>query len=552
MNDRNTKQRFFANINRFAAYLGASTGFVRYGTAFLTGLSVTFSLPPFEFLPVFYAALPVLIWSLSGQVRPWCLFATGWWFGFGYFVSGLYWIGSAMLVDANENAWLFPLASLGLPAFLSLFFGLSVLPVRFGNDHFSRALILTISLGSAEWIRGNFLTGFPWNLLGQAWASHDTLLQGVSLVGIYGMTFFALLSGFLLSVLAQERSRAALAGVVVALMLPFSFASYGVIRLAQAPVVGADWVEGVGIRLVQGGIPQKEKWDRKYLVRNFKKYLFLSNRDRPDWINHVIWPETASPFPLDNNDAARAAASAIVPRGGALITGMIRRQVVPEKKIWNSIIALDEEAKILAKYDKAHLVPFGEYIPGKKLLSIKKITEGRLDYSAGSGPRTWHLKSLPPVSPLICYEVIFPGTVTSLDKRPTWILVLTNDAWYGHSSGPYQHLSIARIRAVEEGLTVVRAASTGISAVFDGYGREWSRIELNKTGVLDTRLPNSARVYSFWAQNSQILTIIFVSLSFSAILMRKGAKRISPYLRIKAKKKRAKFALGTIHSTNHH
>ncbi len=538
MNDRRIKQRIFANISGFAAYLGASKGLVRYGIAFFAGLSVTFSLPPFEFLPAFYVAMPVLIWSVSAQVRLWCLFATGWWFGFGYFVSGLYWIGGAMLVDANENAWLIPFASLGLPAFLSLFFGLSVLPVRFGNDYLSRALILTTSLGSAEWIRGNFLTGFPWNLIGQAWASHDTLLQGVSLVGIYGMTFFALLSGFLLSVLAQEQSRAALAGFLVALMLPVSFACYGAIRLAQAPSVGADWVEGVGLRLVQGGIPQKEKWDRKYLVRNFKKYLSLSNRDRPDWVNFVIWPETASPFPLDNNDAARVAASAIVPRGGALITGMIRRQVMPEKRIWNSIIALDDEATILAEYDKGHLVPFGEYIPGEKWLSLKKITEGRLNYSAGSGPRVWHLKSLPPVSPLICYEIIFPGAVTPLDQRPTWILVLTNDAWYGRSSGPHQHLSIARIRAAEEGLTVVRAASTGISAVFDGYGREWGRIELDKTGVLDTRLPNSSRVYSFWSQNSQISTIIWVSIGLLAFLMRGGVKSTSPYIRIKAEKQR--------------
>ena len=537
MNDCNAKQRFSANISRFATYLGDSRGLVRYGTAFLIGISVTLSLPPFEFLPAFYVALPVLIWSVSGKVRPWCLFATGWWFGFGYFVSGLYWIGSAMLVDAGKNAWLIPLASVGLPAFLSLFFGLSVLPVRFGKDHFSRALILTTSLGFAEWIRGNFLTGFPWNLLGQAWASHDTLLQGVSLVGIYGMTFFALLSGFLLSVLAQERSKATLAIFAVALMLPFSFASYGAIRLAQAPVVGADWVEGVGIRLVQGGIPQKEKWDPRYLVRNFKKYIFLSNRDRPDWINYVIWPETASPFPLDDNDGARVAASEIAPRKGALITGMIRRQVGFEKKIWNSIIALDDNAKILAKYDKSHLVPFGEYVPGKKWLSLKKITEGRLNYSAGPGPSIWRLGSLPPVSPLICYEIIFPGAVTPVDQRPAWILVLTNDAWYGNSSGPYQHLSIARIRAAEEGLTVVRAASTGISAVFDGYGREWSRIELDKTGVLDTRLPNSSRIYSFWAQNSQISTIIFASLSFLAFSMRKGVKRTSPHPTIKAKKK---------------
>ena len=169
-------------------------------------------------------------------------------------------------------------------------------------------------------------------------------------------------------------------------------------------------------------------------------------------------------------------------------------------------------------------MPFGEYIPGRDFLPLEKITDGSLDYSFGPGPSVWQLGSLPPVSPLICYEIIFSGSVLPADKRPNWILVLTNDAWYGRTSGPYQHLSIARIRAVEEGLPIIRAANTGISAVFDGYGREWSRIELSEEGILDTRLPNSSTIYPFWSQNSKIPFFIFIIIGITGLIVRNGVK----------------------------
>lgn len=511
-------------LTRFATGLGEKPSFFRYVSLFFAGVLAALSLPPFEFLPAFYVALPILIWALPKKARLWCLFFSGWWFGFGYFVSGLYWIGSAMLVESKQNAWLVPFASLGLPAFLSVFFGIAVLPAKFGKDYLARAFILTTSLGAAEWVRGHVLTGFPWNLLGQAWVSHDVLLQGVSLFGIYGVTFLALLSGFLMSLLAQEKSKPILISLAVAVMLPISFASFGLVRLLFAPPVGSDWVQGVGIRIVQGGIPQKEKWDRRYLVRNFNRYLFLSTHNRPDWVNHVIWPETASPFPLDTNASAQMAAAKVVPQEGTLIAGMIRREIWPEKKIWNSIIALNDSGRIIGTYDKSRLVPFGEYIPGRDFLPLEKITDGSLDYSFGPGPSVWQLGSLPPVSPLICYEIIFSGSVLPADKRPNWILVLTNDAWYGRTSGPYQHLSIARIRAVEEGLPIIRAANTGISAVFDGYGREWSRIELSEEGILDTRLPNSSTIYPFWSQNSKIPFFIFIIIGITGLIVRNGVK----------------------------
>lgn len=525
MSDKGAIDRCFGFFARIAERLGQVRARTRYGVAFAAGAAVNLALAPVGFLPAFYLALPLLVWCLAGGVGWRSAFATGWWFGFGYFVFGLYWIGGAMLVEAGQHGWMIPFAALGLPAFLAIFFALAVLPARIGKDHFSRGLILATALGSAEWLRGHVLTGFPWNLLGQAWTAQETLLQGVALIGIYGITFVALLSGCLLAVLAQRRSKAVLSVIAVAVALPTAIAGYGAVRLSQAPAVGKDWVPNVGLRLVQAGIPQKEKWQRRYLIRNFQMHLSLSLRDRPDWISHIIWPETASPFPLDLHEGARKAATKIIPKDGLLITGMIRRQVRPERKIWNSIVALDDKGAIAAQYDKFHLVPFGEYVPLRNWLPIRKITAGRLDYSAGPGPLSWALKSLPAVSPLVCYEVIFPGAVASAGPRPSWLLVLTNDAWYGQTVGPHQHLVLAKLRAVEEGLPVVRAANTGISAIFDGYGREWNRLGLAEKGVLDTRLPSVVIGSTVKVQYSKLLLVVFLLLTLLTFIFRKGIEK---------------------------
>ena len=507
---------------RISGQLGAARARIRYGTALTLGAGLNLAMAPIEFWPAFYLALPPLIWVLAGAASWRSAFATGWCFGFGYFAFGLFWIGNAMLVEAGQHAWMIPFAALGLPAFLALFFALAALPTLFARDHFSRALFLATSLGAVEWLRGHVLTGFPWNLLGQAWTGQELLLQGVSLIGIYGITFAALLSGCMLAVVAQRQSKTIFLIIGIAIALPVGTASYGFFRLAHAPEVGKDWVPGIGLRLVQAGIPQKEKWQRRYLIRNFQKHLSLSLRDRPGWISHVIWPETASPFPFDTHEGARKAATKSVPQGGLLISGMIRRQYEPTRKIWNSIVALDGKGQIRANYDKFHLVPFGEYIPLKNWLPIEKITAGRLDYSAGTGPVSWQLGSLPVVSPLVCYEVIFPGQVSVDMPRPKWLLVLTNDAWYGRSSGPYQHLILAKLRAVEEGLPVVRAANTGISAIFDAYGREWSRLDLTESGVLDTRLPKAPVGSTVYVQYSNLLVVAFLLLTLLTWIFRKG------------------------------
>jgi apolipoprotein N-acyltransferase len=206
----------------------------------------------------------------------------------------------------------------------------------------------------------------------------------------------------------------------------------------------------------------------------------------------VVWPETAARYLLDRSPELRLALGGAAPPGGLLITGMPRAEPASGQveRIWNSLGVLDRAGNILATYDKFHLVPWGEYVPWRRVFPfIDKLTPGSLDFSAGPGPRTLHLPGLPPVGALICYEVVFPGRVVDPGDRPAWLLNLTNDAWYGDSFGPYQHLVAARLRAVEEGLPLVRAANTGISAVIDPYGRVRASLGLGLAGVLDADLP---------------------------------------------------------------
>jgi apolipoprotein N-acyltransferase len=237
---------------------------------------------------------------------------------------------------------------------------------------------------------------------------------------------------------------------------------------------------------VQASIPQTEKWKAEFKERNLRRHMALSLKDRPDWVTHVIWPEMAATYYVETDPEMRRLLSRAAPPAGWLITGAPRRD---ETGLHNSAIALDSAGSVVGVYDKFHLVPFGEYVPFRDYLPIEKITHGSGGYSPGPGPRTIRFPGLPPVSPLVCYEVIFPGAVMDREDPAEWLLNLTNDGWYGATAGPYQHLAIARLRAIEEGAPMVRAAYTGVSAIIDPYGRIIQRIGLNQIGVLDTPLP---------------------------------------------------------------
>ena len=263
-------------------------------------------------------------------------------------------------------------------------------------------------------------------------------------------------------------------------------------RLADASLA---LVPNVTLRLVQPNIPERDKWDPARVRDNLLELMRLSCPGSR--ISDLVWPEAAVPFYLADEEAVRHELARMVPKDGLLLTGTLRRAPIATATTtiggaydaYNSLEALDAAGQIVASYDKFHLVPFGEYIPLRGILPIDKLTPGRGDFASGPGPRTLELPHLPPVSPLICYEAIFPGDVADPARRPRWLLNVTNDAWFGDSSGPYQHFESARLRAVEEGLALVRVANTGISGVVDPYGRVTARLGLGAKGILDVPLP---------------------------------------------------------------
>lgn len=474
-----------AALNRLANRVGALRGWRRWGILIFLGAFATLALPPVNCFPAFILSGVGLVWCLVyGPSGRWSGFADGWAFSFGYFVFGLYWIGNALLVFADQHAWMLPFATLGLPAFLAVFGGFAGFVASYARGPLATALAVTATFSLADWLRGNILTGLPWNLFGHVWTGFEPLLQSASFYGIYGMGITALLTATLPSGLASALPWQRFVAILIPSAVLGMHWAAGEIRLAGAVVESKP---GVGIRLVQANIPQREKWAPQYRARNIRAHLRLSVENRPAWVQHIVWPEMAATLYLEQDLKSREFLSSAVPAGGLLITGAPRHNL--EGATYNAVLALDDAGQIAGYYDKAHLVPFGEYVPLASVLPIEKITQGASGYSPGPGVRTLRLPGLPPASFLVCYEIIFPSNVVNDLDRPDVIVNLTNDAWYGATSGPHQHFANARLRAVEEGIPVVRAAYTGISGVVDSYGRVHGVIPLNVSGYLDFRLP---------------------------------------------------------------
>jgi apolipoprotein N-acyltransferase len=504
-------------LDALAVRTASLAGWRRHALAAALGTLATLALPPTYLLPVLYVSFTGLVWLLPAGSSRLGAFSVGWWFGMGYFLSSLYWVGFAPANYAAELWWIGPLWSLMLPLPLSIFHGAATLAAsRYGDGHLRRAIMLTLAWGITEWLRGHIFTGLPWNMAGYGWVGSDALAQTASVFGMYGVTVLAVGSASILAAAANARTRIRVIAIGIAVLLPFTAWVGGAIRLAGAPALGTDTVPNVGLRLVQANIPQNEKWNGRLIERNFALQQELSVRNRPNWVTDVIWPETAAVIDLTNHSDWAQAAGAIAPAGGLLLTGTPRRQNSP-RRIWNSMIAVDTKGNIAGSFDKFHLVPFGEYMPLGDILPFDKITPGRLDFSAGPGPRAVKLPGLPPVGPLICYEAIFPGEVVDPHNRPDWLLNLTNDAWYGQTAGPHQHLAITRMRAVEEGLPFVRSANTGISAVFDAWGREVARLDLNEQGTLDVKLPRPTPKNTIYGNLNDVAFLLLILLVFLSL-----------------------------------
>ncbi|MGY8958441.1 MAG: apolipoprotein N-acyltransferase, partial [Alphaproteobacteria bacterium] len=435
-------------LRLLARWLETLQGWRRYGVVFVLGAVATLALPPAYVSPILYIVFPAALWALGGAQTNRQAFLIGWWFGFGYFLAGLYWIGFALLVFAEKHAWMLPFAVLGLPAVLAVFTGLAFQIAARARTLLTRVVLFVVAWSALEWVRGTILTGFPWNLIGQSWTGSDAMSQSAALYGVYGLSFVVLASASAAALLVDKSKRVRRIALAVALGVPLAAWAGGAVRLSNAPVAGDAVVEGVGLRIVQASIPQTEKWKAEFKERNLRRHMALSLKDRPDWVTHVIWPEMAATYYVETDPEMRRLLSRAAPPAGWLITGAPRRD---ETGLHNSAIALDSAGSVVGVYDKFHLVPFGEYVPFRDYLPIEKITHGSGGYSPGPGPRTIRFPGLPPVSPLVCYEVIFPGAVMDREDPAEWLLNLTNDGWYGATAGPYQLLAIARLRAIEEG-----------------------------------------------------------------------------------------------------
>ncbi len=488
-----------APLQRGALWCSGLAGWRRYGLALLLGALAAASLSPVDLTPVLVISFTGLVWLADGSRDRRGALLLGWSFGFGFFLAGLYWIAAALFVDIARFWWMVPVAVAGVPAGLAIFTALAQLAAYEACERLrlagsARILVLAACWAAAEYLRGHVLTGFPWNLVGYAWAGAFpgalAVLQSTSLFGIYGLSLLTVTAAALPARLG-DLGRGRLGAPLAALLLVAAAAAGGAWRLADAP---RTTVPGVMLRLVQPSIPETLKNDPQALGQNFRELLALSASPGAAGASDIIWPEAAAPPLLERYPELRSAIARVIPKGGLLLTGDERAEPLegwPPRQVWNSLVVLDDAGATIATYDKAHLVPFGEYVPLRGILPIERIVPGIGDFARGPGPRTLDLPGLPPVSPLICYEVIFPDAVIDPAHRPQWLLNVTNDAWYGVSSGPFQHLAIARVRAVEEGMPLVRAANNGVSAVIDAYGRVLARLDLDAVGVLDAPLPKA-------------------------------------------------------------
>jgi len=513
-------------LARTRGWLTDLTGWRAQLLAFAAGAASALSFAPLEFFPGLLLGYAALVLLLDGAAekpnRLWRAAGLGWAFFFGQFLIGLHWLVYPFLIYPDANLWELPFAAL-LPGGLALFGALAAsLAMLWWPKGPARILLFAICVAATEWLRGHVLTGFPWNLSGYGWGASLALLQSASLMGIYGLSFLTILLGASLAELVYSRWRLA----VVLLLLFAGLWGYGVYRLSSTPI---GEVTGVRLRLVQPDIPQAEKYLRGLMPRNWRRLISLSIqpagqsagrvRDIP---THIIWPEAATGFPVARSPEALQQIALLTGRGQTLMTGSDRAL-----RDANGITAFNSfyifaPGQAARTYDKFHLVPFGEYLPFAPLLKsigISQLTVGS-GFSAGDHPHVLQARPAPPVTPLICYEVIFPHAVVDTgEPRPGWLVNITDDSWFGPWAGPRQHFLIARVRAIEEGLPIARSANTGISAVIDPLGRVWAKLALGRIGVVDAALPQALPAPPYARIGDLVFLALMVIAAFAGIAL---------------------------------
>ncbi len=570
-----------------------------YFYAFIAGALCDLSFAPFHlFLAAIISISGFFILINQPDIIPQKSFKIGWFYGFGYFFAGIYWIAISLLVEAAKFAWLIPFALILIPGFLAGYFALigffyQKIISKFQLNQSQKIIIFSLLWLISELLRSYLFSGFAWNLIGYSWLFSDRLSQLSAIFGIYGLSLFAVLvcltptiiinsgqsplslqegvrvrgkywfvrSKFLpsslysrlsspLSYLSSPRRRgsgfsltwftqswiSAFAGIIkrvvgmtkrtpgssifyiifitIFLIISFLYGHFRINKLS-ADLSAINDPNTPKIRIIQANIKQDSKWDQFLILQNLKKHIELSNSKSTKNIAAIIWSETSMPYILnDNLSLISYLQSTVIKDNTVLISGALRAKFDQGKmtKIWNSIYVIDHQG-ISNFYDKNHLVPFGEYVPFSEFFSlVTKINIGNIDFSSGNKSKIIKTKYFS-FAPLICYEIIFSTSLYEITKNqnPDLIINLTNDAWFGSSSGPYQHFDMARMRAIEYGMPLIRVANTGISGAFDALGRVIAKIELNQGGVVDIDIPkklNGSTIYASYGFKPLILLMI--------------------------------------------
>lgn len=500
-------------IARAETFIANLNGWQRYAAALVAGMGMVLAMPPIGFFPAVFISIPVLMLLVATAPRARNAFMMGWVFGCGYFMVGLYWLAIAFKAFFSHAMWLLPVAVIGIPAYIALTYAVATAlawPFRRLRSHY--ALMFAMLLFFAEYVRGHFIMNFPWNLVGYSWHHVLPMLQFTAWYGIYGLTLMTLI--WAATPLLSRRAAA------VSMMLLFFVAGFGLMRLHLHPTVETPHL----VRIVQPNITQaeKEKAENKHDI--FQRHLRLSatQTEHDSKISFVVWPETAIDVfsAEEKRDLDRITLS--LPENAVGLVGVNRMGTDGRPGPRNSLLALHPRShRPIAEHDKFILAPWGEYIPyahllaqtpfGKYIASIQSLTPGR-------GPSTIKLgKDMPAFSPIICFEATFAGRMKDARRgQPDFLLFITNDAWSMGSPGPAQHFGFARVRAIEEGLPIVRASNTGISGIIDPYGRILQTLPLDTDGVLDAPLPERAKElppYAFTGDDALLLLAVAILLN---------------------------------------
>ncbi|MHA6287825.1 apolipoprotein N-acyltransferase [Maricaulis sp. CAU 1757] len=514
-------------------WMARTSGWKHILVLVLAGAVSSLAMAPLHIWPALAVGLFVLLWSADSvrtSTRPMrTAFGRGFVFGFGYFLAGTFWIAFAFITRGPGFGLLVPVAVPAFAALLAVFWGLAImLYVWIAKSSVWRVLVFAAAITLTEWIRGHLFGGLPWNLPGYTWAAGGAMSQTAAWFGVYGLTF---LTVFILAAPAvavgsrfsTARLMPAFAGLALGFILIFS----GAVRLSQAeqPV----WPD-VRLRIVHANLTQAEKWgpDGEALTRD--RYLALTGADGIDQVTHVLWPEGAMPNLMLEDGQTLGEVASLLDNGQVLVAGVNRRSAGEDGYAYFNALSVlrfrQSVPRIDALYDKVRLTPFGEMIPLSGLVSAIGFDEfARLQFTPGTSAMTLDVPGAPPMMPLICYEAIFPGFVRSVDERPQWLFNLSNDAWFGVTSGPYQHFNQTRYRSIETGLPLVRSAARGVSGLVDPFGRAVLAVSPGQEGAYDVALPAGLTPPPYWRWGDWPILALLVLILAGAVVERRGGLR---------------------------